>query len=222
MFTRFPIYRTHIEVYDRSMQDREVFRYAAEVIREDLDEVDRMVLDHLRRRFGGQPPRELLSGPLRRLRDELPARFQRLSSPTAAKAVKDTVCYRSATLLSRNDAGFDPQRFAIPAGEFHATCGARRLAGLRALLATVSHDHKHGEDICVHLAAFSELVPWSARNVEYWQSLATPLYRDLVEGPTPGPGDKLILLQALFGSWSFDTSCDGAALDQVFLARIRE
>ncbi len=110
------------------------------------------------------------------------ARFQQLSSPTAAKAVEDTACYRSAALLSRNDVGFDPQRFAASAEEFHAACEARRLASLRALLATASHDHKRGEDARARLAALSELAPWFARNVEHWQSLATPLRRDLAEG----------------------------------------
>ncbi len=93
------------------------------------------------------------------------ARFQQLSSPTAAKAVEDTACYRSAALLSRNDVGFDPQRFAASAKEFHAACEARRLASPRALLATASHDHKRGEDARARLAALSELAPWFARNV---------------------------------------------------------
>lgn len=46
--------------------------------------------------------------------------------------------------------------------------------------------------------------------------------RDLAEGPAPSPGDELILFQALLGSWPLDAPCDGAALDQAFLARMRE
>ncbi len=138
LLARFPVYRTYAGACGRSVQDREVFRYAAEAAREDLDEADRAVLDHLERWLGGQPLRELPPGPLRRLRGELLARFQQLSSPTAAKAVEDTACYRSAALLSRNDVGFDPQRFAASAEEFHAACEARRLASPRALLATAS------------------------------------------------------------------------------------
>ncbi len=222
LLARFPVYRTYAGACGRSVQDREVFRYAAEAAREDLDEADRAVLDHLERWLGGQPLRELPPGPLRRLRGELLARFQQLSSPTAAKAVEDTACYRSAALLSRNDVGFDPQRFAASAEEFHAACEARRLASPRALLATASHDHKRGEDARARLAALSELAPWFARNVEHWQSLATPLRRDLAEGPAPSPGDELILFQALLGSWPLDAPCDGAALDQAFLARMRE
>ena len=222
LLARFPVYRTYAGACGRSVQDREVFRYAAEAAREDLDEADRAVLDHLERWLGGQPLRELPPGPLRRLRGELLARFQQLSSPTAAKAVEDTACYRSAALLSRNDVGFDPQRFAASAEEFHAACEARRLASPRALLATASHDHKRGEDARARLAALSELAPWFARNVEHWQSLATPLRRDLAEGPAPSPGDELILFQALLGSWPLDAPCDGAALDQAFLVRMRE
>ena len=129
MLARFPVYRTYAGACGRSVQDREVFRYAAEAAREDLDEADRAVLDHLERWLGGLL-RELQPGPLRRLRGELLARFQQLSSPTAAKAVEDTACYRRP--CSRNDVGFDPQRFAASAEEFHAACEARRLASPRA------------------------------------------------------------------------------------------
>ncbi len=101
LLARFPVYRTYAGACGRSVQDREVFRYAAEAAREDLDEADRAVLDHLERWLGGQPLRELPPGPLRRLRGELLARFQQLSSPTAAKAVEDTACYRSAALLAQ-------------------------------------------------------------------------------------------------------------------------
>ena len=90
-----------------------MFRYAAEAAREDLDEADRAVLDHLERWLGGQPARAAARS-LRRLRGELLARFQQLSSPTAAKAVEDTACYRSAALLSRNDVGFDPHASPLP------------------------------------------------------------------------------------------------------------
>ena len=103
-----------------------------------------------------------------RLRGELLARFQQLSSPTAAKAVEDTACYRSAALLAqrRRLRPAALRRFRRPG---HAA-RARRPASLRALLATASHDHKRGEDARARLAALSELAPWFARNVEHWQS----------------------------------------------------
>ena len=39
------------------------------------------------------------------------ARFQQLSAPVAAKSVEDTAFYRYGRLLSRNDVGFDVERF---------------------------------------------------------------------------------------------------------------
>ena len=54
LLARFPVYRTYAGACGRSVQDREVFRYAAEAAREDLDEADRAVLDHLERWLGGQ------------------------------------------------------------------------------------------------------------------------------------------------------------------------
>ena len=54
----------------------------------------------------------------------------------------------------------------------------------------LSASNGHGEDDIATkvLDALSELAPWFARNVEHWQSLATPLRRDLAEGPAPSPG----------------------------------
>ena len=47
------------------------------------------------------------------------ARFQQLTAPVAAKAVEDTVFYRHGRLLSRNEVGADPARFALSAAAFH-------------------------------------------------------------------------------------------------------
>lgn len=197
-------------------------RYAAEAAREDLDETGRATLDYLKCRLNGQPLRELPFGPLQRPRGKLLVRFQQLSSPIATRAMEDTVCHRSAALLSHNSVDFDPQRFVASAEGFHTACEARCLASPRVLLAATSRDHKRGEDARARLTALSELTPWFVHNVEHWQSLVISLCHGLIEEPASSPGDEPILFRALLGSWPLDVPCNGIALGQAFLARMHE
>jgi (1->4)-alpha-D-glucan 1-alpha-D-glucosylmutase len=79
----------------------------------DLSSGDRAVVDRLHR---------WLAAPVRRRSAALQARavtrFQQLSAPIAAKAVEDTAFYRYGRLLSRNDVGFDVERFGLERRRF--------------------------------------------------------------------------------------------------------
>ena len=75
------------------------------------------------------------------------ARFQQLSAPLCAKAVRNTAFYRYGRLISRNDVGFDANLFSLPTADFHRLMQKRAddLDG-SMLAATATHDHKRGED----------------------------------------------------------------------------
>jgi len=224
LVVHFPVYRTYTLASPRTPQDQQVFDQALAGARQTLAESDWPLLDYLDRWLGGEQLSSLPPGPLRKLRRKVLTRFQQLTSPAAAKAVEDTACYRSAVLLSRNDVGFDPQHFSAPLVQFHRT-NAERVATYPAnLLATATHDHKRGEDTRARLAVISERSAWFAEKVQEWQSLAAPLRTTLEEGPAPSPGDELILLQTLLGTWPLALSPqvaqkDSNAMDD-YLARL--
>ena len=89
-------------------------------------------------------------------------RFQQLSAPVAAKSVEDTAFYRYGKLLSRNDVGFDVERFGDTAADFHARMQRRQATQPHGMLATATHDHKRGEDVRARLAVLSEKpVEWT-------------------------------------------------------------
>ncbi|MCC6074807.1 malto-oligosyltrehalose synthase [Pseudomonas sp. GCM10022188] len=210
LIVHFPVYRTYIAATGRRAEDEPFFQEALQGARASLGEADWPLLEHLERWLGGEPPRALPPGPLRRARRQACVRFQQLTAPAAAKAVEDTACYRSAVLLSRNDVGFDPQRFSAPAEAFHTACRARQHAFPHALLCTATHDHKRGEDTRARLAVLSERAEWFAARVDDWWPLAEPLRRTLPDGPAPSPGDELMLWQTLLGSWPLELSADDA------------
>ena len=218
----YPVYRTYFNACGRPAEDEGFFQQALANARHDLGEADWPLLDHLEQWLGGQAWKRLPPGRARKQLRHACVRFQQLTAPSAAKAVEDTAFYRSARLLSRNDVGFEAEHFSAPPMHFHNEA-QRRLRDFPAnLLATATHDHKRGEDTRARLAVLSERAPWLASRVEHWRELAEPLRAQLNDGLAPSPGDELMLLQTLLGSWPLELDLhDETALHQ-YAERIRQ
>src|SRR5262249_9028533 len=107
MLVRFPVYRGYSEPADAPF-----LAQAADAARTNGLPGDRWVIDWLHARLGEQ--RAAVT------------RFQQLTAPVAAKAVEDTAFYRHGPLLSRNDVGFDVERFGWSAADFHERMQQRR------------------------------------------------------------------------------------------------
>ncbi|MDH1144289.1 malto-oligosyltrehalose synthase, partial [Pseudomonas mosselii] len=115
----YPVYRTYINACGRPAEDEAFFQQALAGARQSLGEADWPLLEQLERWLGGQPWRRLPPGRPRKHLRHACVRFQQLTAPSAAKAVEDTAFYRSARLLSRNDVGFDAERFSAAPAWFH-------------------------------------------------------------------------------------------------------
>ncbi len=204
LIVHFPVYRTYSNAGARTAQEQAVFTRALAGARANLQESDWPLLEQLDDWLGNKPIRQFPPGKIRRLRRATLAHFQQLTSPTAAKAVEDTACYRSAVLLSRNDVGFDPAKFSATPTQFHQFASQLAKTFPDNLLATATHDHKRGEDTRARLAVISERAVWFANKVKEWRTLAQPWRSELEDGPAPSPGDELALYQTLLGSWPLD------------------
>ncbi|MBN3864359.1 malto-oligosyltrehalose synthase [Pseudomonas frederiksbergensis] len=219
LIVHFPVYRTYISPLGRSAQDEVFFQQAMAGARQTLGEADWPVLDCLAGWLGGQPWRQRPVGRPRKLLKHACVRFQQLTSPAAAKAVEDTALYRSAVLLSRNDVGYNTERFSAPVADFHAACAQRLAEFPDNLLATATHDHKRGEDTRARLAVLSERSAWYAEQVEHWRTLAGDLRTD---PGAPSAGDELILYQAMLGSWPLDLCSDDQGALEDYAKRLRQ
>ncbi|MET1755001.1 malto-oligosyltrehalose synthase [Novosphingobium sp. RD2P27] len=122
-------------------------------------------------------------------------RFQQLSAPIAAKGVEDTAFYRHGVLLSTNDVGFDPGRFACSPADFHQAMRGRAANYPHAMLATATHDHKRGEDARARLAVLSAVPDIWASHARPWLEFAAE------EAEAVAPDDVYALLQTLVGAW---------------------
>jgi (1->4)-alpha-D-glucan 1-alpha-D-glucosylmutase len=145
------------------------------------------------------PALEAVAAALRGPANDAARRFNQLAAPVAAKAVEDTAFYRYGRLLSRNDVGFSPGRFAMPSGEFLNSCVDRQNRFPHAMLATATHDHKRGADVRARLAALSEIPDiWEAEVRALFELNATLRPRAVL------PGDEYQLYQTLVGSWPIE------------------
>ncbi|MGE8064734.1 malto-oligosyltrehalose synthase [Pseudomonas sp. NPDC089569] len=217
LIVHFPVYRTYISPLGRSTQDEVFFRQAMDGARQTLGEADWPVLDCLATWLGGESWRQRPAGRVRKRLKHACVRFQQLTSPAAAKAVEDTAFYRSAVLLSRNDVGFDTQRFSASPADFHAACAQRLGEFPDNLLATATHDHKRGEDTRARLAVLSERSAWYADQIGLWRTLARPLCSD---DAMPAAADELILYQTILGSWPLDLDSSDLPALQIYAERL--
>jgi (1->4)-alpha-D-glucan 1-alpha-D-glucosylmutase len=142
-------------------------------------------------------------------------RFNQLSAPLAAKAVEDTAFYRYGRLLSRNDVGFMPGRFAMAPAAFLDAMQARASTSPHALNATATHDHKRGEDARARLAALSELP------MEWDQAVSSWVTINAAQRPAEtDPGDEYQLYQTLFAHWPLELNPGDARGLEVFASRV--
>ncbi|HEY4169620.1 MAG TPA: malto-oligosyltrehalose synthase, partial [Reyranella sp.] len=143
-------------------------------------------------------------------------RFQQLSAPIAAKSVEDTAFYRYGPLLSRNDVGFDTERFGWPAAAFHARMQRRQAAQPHGMLATATHDHKRGEDVRARLAVLSENPQLWTERLARWVAKG----EKLCTSGLPGKADIAMLLQTIVGAWPLDLALDDAVGSAAFAQRL--
>ena len=79
-------------------------------------------------------------------------RFQQLTGPAMAKGVEDTACYCFNRLISLNEVGGNPAQFGLSVEEFHAASAQAQAHWPESMLATATHDTKHGEDFRARLS----------------------------------------------------------------------
>jgi (1->4)-alpha-D-glucan 1-alpha-D-glucosylmutase len=197
MLVHFPVYRGY-----STPADEPWLQQAADAAKRTGLPGDRWVIAWLQRRL--------------RERSGAATRFQQLSAPVAAKSVEDTAFYRYGVLLSRNDVGFDVERFGWSTADFHARMQRRQKDLPHALLATATHDHKRGEDVRARLAVLSEIPQdWNERLARWLDEAAR-----LCPGGMPDRADAAMLLQTIVGAWPFDLALDDTGGRAAFAERL--
>ena len=228
--TAFPVYRTYGEPGAVAQADQAWCQAAdrraremARAARAEPDPIGDLAADCVARWLGSPAGPSGPDNPpeAARLRRRAQAKLRHLTPPLAAKALEDTYFYRDATLLSRNEVGAAPTRFALSPAALHERLARRAHSHPRAMLATATHDHKRGEDVRARLAVISEMPQDWLAFAEDWLERAAQVAAGASRGASPPhPGDLYALLQTLVGAWPpglAPADADGVA---AFLERV--
>ncbi|AOX15975.1 malto-oligosyltrehalose synthase [Kozakia baliensis] len=190
----FPVYRSYFSDGKASTADRQALAHAC-------DEARRHVRPYLRELVTWIEAIMSDRNNHSDARREVVERFEHLTAPLTAKAGEDTAFYRYRRLLSRNDVGTDPARFAAPITEFH-TRNTRRLHEFpQALVGTATHDHKRGEDGRARLMVLSETGAEWPKTAESWFRTNNLRHRFTPHGTSPTRSDELLIYQTLISAW---------------------
>jgi (1->4)-alpha-D-glucan 1-alpha-D-glucosylmutase len=193
----FPVYRTYIRPDGaREPNDEAHIHDAIALAKRKNRGLDPSVLDYLQ---------SVLLVEVRSPRAvHFAMRFQQLTGPVMAKGVEDTAMYRYHRLISNNEVGCDPARFARSVDDLHAHNAEVLAAFPLTMTTTTTHDTKRSEDVRTRLAVLSELPDeWEARVVRWFERVRP------TDSTTTG-NDLYLLFQTLVGAWPF--AGDDAAL----------
>jgi (1->4)-alpha-D-glucan 1-alpha-D-glucosylmutase len=208
----FPVYRAYVRPDgSRQPNDEAHVRRAFRVAQRRNPLIDRSVFDFL--------------GSILLLRNRseenvrFAMRFQQLTGPVMAKGVEDTATYRYPRLLSNNEVGCDPGRFATSPERFHEHNVAMLARWPLSMTATTTHDTKLSEDVRARLAVLSE-VP------DEWRA-AVSRFHEMVQGhigevdgePAPSRLDEYLFFQVAFGAYPYG-GLTGDEAKKAFTARL--
>ena len=221
LLVSFPAYRTYVHEDGREPEDQALLARALDDARARVRTADQPLLALLARWLGGETPSAIADPSARALRLDAITRFQQLTPPLAAKSVEDTAFYRYGRLLSRNEVGGDPGRFALSVDAFHQANLQRLRDFPHTLLATATHDHKRGEDVRARLAVLSELPQAWSESVRKWMNQHQPLRADLGDGQfAPSAPDQAMLYQMIVGAWPLDLAPEDRAGLKAYAERV--
>lgn len=189
MLVAFPVYRTYVRPGEPApATDATIVERAARTAAERTPQRRREV----------ELIRDILLGRRERtdVGDEFVLRFQQTSAAVTAKGVEDTAFYRWFRLASLNDVGGDPDRFGVPAAEFHVFCARIQRDWPATMTALSTHDSKRSEDVRARLAVLSELPQAWSQAVTEWRATARHLRPGSLD-----PGTEYLFWQTLVGAW---------------------
>jgi (1->4)-alpha-D-glucan 1-alpha-D-glucosylmutase len=202
----FPVYRTYVDGSDLNEVDERYIHWAIAQAMKNERELDKSVFEFLEKLLTGRPDRSDASDFLKRSAIRCAMKAQQLSGPVMAKGFEDTALYRYNRFIALNEVGSSPDQFGLSIAAFHKENQHRSQHWPHTLLATSTHDVKHGEDARARLAALS-LIPeeWTAK-VSAWSRILRARRADVEGTAPPARNDEYLFFQNLIATWPAELS----------------
>jgi len=197
----FPVYRTYVDGSTLSETDERYIHWAVAQAPKYEQELDKSVFEFLERLLKGQLAKPASSDFFRHSALRCAMKAQQLSGPVMAKGLEDTALYRYNRFVALNDVGASPEQFGVSVASFHKENRHRAEQWPHTMLATSTHDVKHGEDARARLAALS-LYPdeWAAK-VTAWSRILRARRGDVQGTAPPERNDEYLFFQNLLATW---------------------
>jgi (1->4)-alpha-D-glucan 1-alpha-D-glucosylmutase len=200
----FPVYRTYITADEVSDDDRRYVDWAVQVAKKRSRGEDTSIFDFVHDVL----LTDAASGKTADFRKAVTAftmKFQQYTGPVMAKGLEDTSFYRYNRLVSLNEVGGDPRRFAISVTALHLDNQERARHWPHAMLSTSTHDSKRSEDVRARINVLSEAPREWERRLQRWSRLTAPKKLLVNDTPAPAKNDEYLLYQTLIGAWPLET-----------------
>jgi (1->4)-alpha-D-glucan 1-alpha-D-glucosylmutase len=200
----FPVYRTYVDGAEHNQVDQRYIHWAISQALKNERELDPSVFEFLKNLLTGQLADQSSSGFSRHSVIRFAMRAQQVSGPVMAKGLEDTALYRYNRFIALNEVGSSPGQFGLSVAAFHKENQHRAEEWPHTMLATSTHDVKHGEDARARLAALS-LVPdeWTTK-VAGWSRILRARRGDVEGTAPPVPNDEYLFFQNLVATWPAD------------------
>jgi len=195
-----PVYRTYITPDLTTPADREILATSVARARAGASHIPAGAFNFLEHILAGENGEPMIV-----------RRFQQLSGPAMAKGLEDTAFYRYLRLVSHNEVGGDPGRFATSLGGFHGLCRERAAAWPQAMLAGSTHDTKRGEDARARILCLTGCTALWRDRVVAWREINRRHLRAWNETQAPVPKHEYYLYQSLIGAWPADLTAEDAS-----------
>ncbi len=186
----FPVYRTYVDPkIGLTTDDTRYVQEALASARAQRPDLDGELFELL-----GQILLLNIEGPEA---EALALRFQQTTGPVVAKGIEDTLFYTFNRLISLNDVGGDPGRFALSLEEFHQQSRRAQENWPLAMLASSTHDTKRAEDVRSRIGLLAEIPEQWAETVGRWARMNDKHKRN----DLPDRNAEYLLYQTLVGAW---------------------
>ncbi len=217
----FPVYRTYVDESGPQEEDERYIHWAVAQASKHEEEVDASVFEFLERLLTGRLAVGSSRDFYQRAAIRCAMKAQQLSGPVMAKGLEDTALYRYNRFAGLNEVGTSPEQFGLSVSAFHKENAHRAERWPRTMLATSTHDVKHGEDARARLAALS-LVPddWVAK-VGAWSRILRARRGDVEGTAPPARNDEYLFFQNLIATWPAELTLP-LRLDAAALGRYAE
>ena len=198
----FRVYRTYLDNSAApAAADRRDLDWAIGQARRHKTDIDPSVFDFLHALLST----DLVAGPCSGFSRHSVVRFamkvQQYSGPVMAKGLEDTAFYRYNQFLALNEVGGDPDRLGLTLPAFHRANALRARHWPHTMLATSTHDTKHGEDCRARLAVLADMPDEWGRQAIAWGRVLRAARGDVEGTGLPDRDDEYAFYQLLLGSW---------------------